>query len=402
MDLINKISISPEQEIVFHAIRIDHVYDSRIEQLLESPLDWSFLREFALQQGVLPQLYLRLKTLEDNQVPKRIPVDEMKELKALYLANAKRNLRLARLFLSIFDLLSGEGIQLIPIKGPILAEYLYCDTSLRQFTDLDILIQRKDFRRTYQTLTKAGFIPCFPMSHDEETWLLRSDWEHQFIFKGDILDVHWAVAQKGVRYPLKEARFWENLHAVDLYERRFNSLSPENLFLMICVHGTKHQWAKLIWIADLARFIKANPAFDWHKIIKLSTKLGFHRSICLSLLMAERFGGVQLSPEINGRLRTDIVIEQLSQEAFAAILSGSPDAENTKIGYYLRSRERIRDRAYFILDQTFIPKQIDWQTISLPAVLYPLYYLIRPIRLFYKLIIMRIIQWKAIRTRVIF
>lgn len=402
MDFLNKITISPEPEIVFRSIRIDHAYDSRIEQLLGGSVDWSVIREFALQQGVLPQLFLRLKFLQDNLDSNIILGDQMAKLQELYLANAQRNLRLSRMLIRVINLLSVGGIECMPLKGPTMAVRLYGDTSLRHFSDLDILIQRKDFRRCYQLLMEAGFTPKTSIQQKEEAWLLKADTECQFSYQNDFLEIHWAIAEKGVQYPLKETIFWEQRYHIDFYGCKVLSLSPDNLILLLCIHGTKHGWGRLSWIADIAHFSKAYPDFNWSAVLESAEKIGFYRVVCLGLHLAESLGGAKLPRKINSMIHSDPLIEQLASEAGKNLLGINPVTEKSQVAYYLRSRERRKDQTYFILDQAFTPKQIDWQTISLPAVLYPLYYLIRPLRLFFKLIITPIIQRKTKRTSVIF
>jgi hypothetical protein len=286
-ELLKEITLSPEQEITFHSMRIDHAYDRRIEQLLGGSLDWSVIREFALQQGVLPQLYLRLKFLQDNSVSNRIPDDQMVQLQELYLANAQRNLRLSRMLVRVIDLLSGKDIQCIPLKGPTMAVWLYGDSSLRHFSDLDILIQRKDFRRSYQLLTAAGYTTKSTVRQKEEPWLLKADTECQFSYQTDLLELHWAVAERGVQYPLKESKFWEQRYPIEFHGRQILSLSLDNLMILLCMHGTKHGWARLSWIADLAHFSKEFPEFDWSEVLESTKKVGFFRVVCLGLHLAE-------------------------------------------------------------------------------------------------------------------
>jgi hypothetical protein len=380
MDLLNEFQISPEQEIVLHSIRIDHAQDERIKHLLDGELDWFLLRQFSLQHGVLPLLYTRLKSLEDNLVPD----DEMEQLQGLYLANAQRNLRLTRMMLRVFDLLSKEGIQYIPIKGPTLAMRLYGDTAPRHFSDLDVLIQGEDFRRCYEILTAAGFTTKATVNNKDEPWLLRADTEYQFTYQGDILEIHWALAERGVQYPLKEDQVWNHLQPIEIHGREVLSLSLENLLLMLCIHGTKHVWGRLNWIADLAYFTKAYPDMDWFEVLEGAKEVGFHRVVCLGLLLAESLGGAQLPSEISSRVGSDPITEQLANEACATLLDDALPSEKIQVDYYLRARERVRDRTYYILDQAFIPKQVDWTTISLPKLLYPVYYILRPIRLLIK------------------
>ena len=82
-------------------------------------------------------------------------------------------------------------------------------------------------------------------------------------------------------------------------------------------------------------------------------------------------------------------------EAIVSGPAGPSDTRNAR--FYLHSRERLRDRLDYFWDQAFIPKQEDWRSMPLPVALYPLYYLLRPLRLLYKFLIVPLVSRKAIQ-----
>ena len=179
MDSIYGNSISPEQELVLSLIRVDWSQNEQIQSLLAGKLDWSAITGFTTRNGLLPLVYSRLKTFEELHVP----AEDLERIKTLFLTNAQRNLRLTRLLARISDMLSQEHIQHIPIKGPALAIQLYGDLSLRQFTDLDILIHEQDFSNCIEILSDAGFETGLPVNEIEESWLLRGIQIFSFPFR---------------------------------------------------------------------------------------------------------------------------------------------------------------------------------------------------------------------------
>ena len=112
--------------------------------------------------------------------------------------------------------------------------------------------------------------------------------------------------------------------------------------------------------------------------------------------MAEQIGGVQLPHSIRECLHTEPIVKQLAHQALAVQLDETRFSEGILVKYYLRSRERYRDRVYYVLDQTFMPKQADWIAISMPAFFYPLYFLLRPLRLLLKLLIIPLFPMKKL------
>ena len=59
-------------------------------------------------------------------------------------------------------------------------------------------------------------------------------------------------------------------------------------------------------------------------------------------------------------------------------------AETTFRLPYLRAMERARNRLRFLHNVLLRPTPLEWEAVPLPPALAPLYYLIRPMRLFWK------------------
>jgi len=80
----------------------------------------------------------------------------MERIRTQFLANAGRNLLLTRKTLKDFKLLESNGILAIPFKGPVLASSLYGNLALRTFSDLDILVVKKDIMKAKDVLLSSG------------------------------------------------------------------------------------------------------------------------------------------------------------------------------------------------------------------------------------------------------
>ena len=56
-----------------------------------------------------------------------------------------------------------------------------------------------------------------------------------------------------------------------------SSLAMENLLWLLCVHATKHKWARLSWICDVAELLRSQPQLNWEKVIALGAELAVAR-----------------------------------------------------------------------------------------------------------------------------
>jgi hypothetical protein len=50
-------------------------------------------------------------------------------------------------------------------------------------------------------------------------------------------------------------------------------------------------------------------------------------------------------------------------------------------GFHLRVQDSTRGRLRHFLRMLWVPSEEDWESLALPAALYPLYYVVRPFRL---------------------
>ena len=372
--------LTMEKELVFSSIRVDGTHDARMQDLLRHDLNWSTVRQSALSHKVLPLLYTRLKTFGGEFVPP----EELSQLRELYLDIAGQNLVMANHLLQVMSLLSEHGIESLPLKGPSLTVQLYGNLSLRQFSDLDILIHEKDFYLTCELLKKDGYRPELPTKPNKEKRLIKSGNDLHFIRQGISLELHWGIVDRFQVSPIEPEQFWQRLEQVQLLETDIWVLSPETLLLFLCHHGTKHQWCQLKWIADIAHLVQIYPDLDYLTLCNKVSTIGFKRNFYLGLILAERLGGARLPFDVSEKLSTDPNVEKLFIQVLNKFLIEEPVLGSISGAvFFFQSRERSRDWFTYVQNQILMPRQRDWMVVDLPDFLYPLYYLIRPFRLLY-------------------
>ena len=74
-------------------------------------------------------------------------------------ASRARHLVMTRELTRVLRHWAAEGIDVIPLKGPVLAEAVYPDAALRPFRDLDLLVRPEDRRRADVALRGLGYEP---------------------------------------------------------------------------------------------------------------------------------------------------------------------------------------------------------------------------------------------------
>ena len=348
--------------------------------LLED-LDWAYLIETAQRHAVLPLLYQGLVTT----CPERVPTAALVQLQDRFQDNARRNFVLSGELLRCLDVLGAHGIPAVPYRGPVLAASLYGDLALRQFVDLDVLLHKKDVLRARDLLMSLGYRPEFKLNSAQEAAYLRAQSEHKVMRDEGavIVELHWQIAERYFSFPLDPASLSGRLEPISLAGREVWTFSPEDLLLILCVHGTKHLWERLAWMCDVGKLISTSEALDWHWVVEQAKALRSERMLLLGLCLAEELLGSSLPDAIRQKMRGDPSVASLAAQVRAWLWCDATERPGNldRCRFHLRARERIGDRLRYAWRLAVTTTPGDWAAVRLPSPLFPLYYLLRPVRL---------------------
>ena len=373
----------PEHELLLDCAttRLDPSRRERIEMRLAGPLDWPNLVETATRQGVMPLLTVSLREV----CPAAVPAAVLDDLQARFRKNTISNLLLASETRSLLNLFAAHGVRAIPFKGATLAASAYGDVALRQFHDTDLWIRREDAVKAKQLLVAQGYRPDHQLTPTQEAAFLKSECEYAFK-KIVYVELQWEIVQRRYSFTINDESLWQRAGQIEIEGATFPVLAPEDLLLILCVHGTKHGWSRLAWIVDIGELIARHMPLDWQTVIEHARRLGGLRMLRLGLALADQLTGAALPPEIAEQIEADAVVKQLAAQVRRSLfddLSPAPNgAENTR--FYIRARERWRDRWRCYLRHAFAPTVTDMIAMRLPRPLFFLYPLLRPIRLLVK------------------
>jgi hypothetical protein len=355
---------------------------SRICILLKGNIDWEYLIRIAHRHGAAPLLYWSLNAA----CPEAVPRNFLSRLQVFFQANAQRNLFLTGELLKLLALLEAEGIAAIPLKGPVLAASVYGNLALRQFCDLDLLVHKQDVLRSKELLHSQGYRLWIQMTGAQEAAYLRSEHAYRFV-RGDgrvIVELHWKIMPRRLAFPLDSERLWECLEPVSLGGVTMKNLPPEELLLILCMHGAKHYWSRLNWICDVAELVRVHHRLNWERVIEQAVALNSQRRLFLGLLLANEILGAPLPAAISHRLGKDPMVRQLTAEMRERLFCCEDGLPTENLKWHLfqcRLMERLQDRAQYIQYCLWTPNDKDWMFLPLPAPLFFLYSLLRPIRL---------------------
>jgi len=365
-------------QVLLSAIRVDAGHDGRLREHLERAVEWPALYHLADRHGVLPLVYTSLEQAGEDLIP---PL-ELDRFRVAYRENAFRNLRLTHKLLVVLDLLGRHGIDAIPFKGPSLAVDAYGDLTLRQFVDLDLLIDGRNLDAACELLPSIGFHPSMALDSKRRRRLRMTARELAFSDGLDLLEIQWAVAERFLLTAREDAELRRPTRTLNVRGTSVRAVSEDAVLLFLCFHGAKHGWRELKWTADVAYFVSSHPGLDWDNLWSTARRHGHARILALGLGLAVDLFGLALPARVVSAVRGDRAAAKLAAQATSLFLGpGRVPGVLETWARFIRSRERWRDRIRCTLDLAVTPKPGDWLGLDLPRPLYPLYYVIRPFRL---------------------
>lgn len=379
-------AIPPEGELLLVCARTHMGPEKaeRVRQLLREPIDWEYLLRAALRHGMMPLLYWHVSSI----CPEAVPKGDLDRLRIQFRANAEHNLLLTGELLKLLSLLDADGIPAIPMRGPVLAASVYGNLSLRQFIDLDILVHQQDVPMATDILISQGYRP-WPYLRGERDPAHREPYRAFAFVREDgriAVDLHWGVTTSYFWFPLDPESLWERLKRLPFANTTVRNFLPEDLLLILCAHASKHGWARLGWICDVAELCRVHQGMDWERVMEEARSLRSERMLFLGLLLASDLLGTSLPEQVVQRMQTTPVIQSLAAQARKYLFSDNngPFQDFVTDFFPLGTMERLQDKVRYslhIVHEQMSPNKEDWALLSLPASLSFLYYVLRPLRL---------------------
>lgn len=331
----------------------------RVRVILTCALDWSYLFALAEDHGVSPLLARCLNAHCADQVPSiwRGRLQEQRRSHLFFVLSLT-----AELF-RVVELFESEGIEAAVFKGPALAVQAFGDAALRQYSDLDLFLQHRDVLRAYRLL----------LAHGYETRLRLREVESgkvpgQFLFTRPgspaVVEVHTERTLRYVPRPLPVEAMLARRASVRLDGRDVPSFSPEDTLALISIHGSKHFWDRLMWIADVAALGRREPPLDWVAALRFASELGATRMLRLGLCLARELLDAPLADDLAKRAAYDRAASRLASQVSRRLFSDAQAAPGVleRAWFRMRMRGSLAAGVPYLLRLTFAPTEEDWGT----------------------------------------
>jgi hypothetical protein len=333
-----------------------NIHADRPNDLFRKPLNWAHLLMLAQEQGVLPLLTKRLEALN----PGVITVEILKELRDAARAQTLFTLSLTAELFRVLDRFAALDIEILLTKGPVLSARCYGDPGLRQYTDLDLVLRHADIQRATEAMSALGYQAKVPLSAIRAR---KIPGEYVFRQAGTnlLVELH---TERTFRYhpkPLPIDKLFERHSQVRFDGHDVPALSTEDELILICIHGAKHFWERLMWIADVAALV-THQTVDWNRAMAAAREVQAERMLGVGLLLASNMLAARLPAEVVSAIRADHQAGRIA----AQIARRLPIVDAEPFGLLGRAAFRIRMRGgpvqglAYLLRLSLSPTEEDW------------------------------------------
>jgi hypothetical protein len=350
-----------------------------MKELAEKVDDWDPLLSLAQEHRVTTLLYRRLPELGET-----VPLQIQEKLRADYSRNILQNLANAAELIQILKEFERRSILAMPFKGVVLAASVYGDLAARPAGDIDVLIYYRDLVKATRLLLERGY-ELTTAANPDGSPAFADYFEYHFERQTDgmVVELRWRLELLQPRHERDLAMdwVWPGRRSAMLAGAEVPDMSPEVTLIVLCMHGSKHLWSRLIWICDVAQLLAARPRLDWKETIRQAGRYGLWRPLALGVLLAARIAGTEVPVAVSRRFEANSTVSGLVRH-FDENLSDAPGSLPVSRLPYNIQLLGFRDRARLLLSPAWWrPSERDIEAFPLPKPLYPLYSLIRPIRI---------------------
>ena len=228
-----------------------------------------------------------------------------------------------RVMASVVEVLGDAGIPCMALKGAALILAYYEELGLRPMGDFDILVPTVQGDQALSLLQNHQWEFCEALTGKESEIATDTMPGVNLVNENDDkCDLHWHLLHDCC-FPDADLVFWDQATSLKCYGQRVWILSPTDMLLHICVHGSMRNGAPATrWIPDAVAVIrKSDSQIDWDRLLAEAKT----RSFVLILQRALQ--------------AIDEVLEVSIPAAFRERLANTPVSYRERVEYGIRLRD---------------------------------------------------------------
>jgi hypothetical protein len=334
---------------------------SNIRALVKMEPNWATLLNAAADHGVIPLVCQRLEICAGDLLPSAW----RERFRNEFARNIRHTLFLTSELLRVLGALNTRGVRATPHKGPILAVQAYRDVAMRQFFDLDIVVPQREILEAHLALTDLGY-----RSELEDSWVpsaseATAQIPGQYAYRSDApvtyVELHTESTLRYMPLQLDLEPLLRRRKTLSLAGNAVQTFCAEDVLVLLGVHGAKHFWNQLGWIADIAALIQNSRELEWELVLSRARNLAAERMVLLGAALARELFGTVLPEHVTKDIERDGVARRLCIAVGGNFLAGP----RVQCGVFRRFAFRLQmcgrnaNRFRYVLRLAATPTELD-------------------------------------------
>jgi hypothetical protein len=345
---------------------------NNIIEIQRRSLDWNSFLQKARENGISAVVYSKLKEIKKD-CP-HIPSFIFKELKKDYFLNATKNSLIFEELANALETFKKAGLQVIILKGAVLAEKIYGNLALRPMIDVDLLAKRKDLFCLDEQMKILGYRPS-DMSVDDidfsSGYLTTLDYRSAFS-NSTSFHVHWhfvnsTIPNETYIKDIKIEDIWHDAEKTKIADVETLVMAPHHLLIHLAEHALRvtHSLSKLSFFCDIGEVVSSyQERLDWERLIKESVKFNLNRMVYLSLYFTAKFLKTKIPENVLLRLQPKRL--SLGEKIFMNSISNNKRFPGLSYLVHLSMNNGFLKKMNFLGRTLFPPPQIMAQRSYIP------------------------------------
>lgn len=263
-----------------------------LRTIVASPvLDMDHLIQTVARHRVAPQVHRAL-----TEAGVRLPPGTAARLAQMAGQAARRSLNLARESLFLQSTFDRAGLDATFVKGSALALLMHRDVGMKDSWDIDLLVRPDQVEAACDLLIAEGYLLDYPKRLSPDAFRRFQDVAKECVFfhpaRNIYLELHWKLVDNPHELSGLDLR---QTQSVALGSGKLRTLADPELFAYLCVHGTRHSWSRLKWIADVAAFLKGRSSDEITRLRDQAVAMGAGRAPDVALTLCQSLFGHPLA-----------------------------------------------------------------------------------------------------------
>jgi hypothetical protein len=256
----NELEIRNEEILLLELCRLSfsRAQTGKIGELVTCVSDWDYFASLANEHGVVA---LACHNLEKLGFLPQVPENIASTLKNSLMLSLSRNAFHTSVIWEVMRILNGESIKTVLLKGLALELAVYGNSGLRQMTDVDILVDRSNYKKARRIMMENGYM-SLPVKSLFYLPIIAYSGKHlpSLLKNGASIDIHLELF--GGKRNILTKLLYENSSEIRINDQFAHIPPPQLFFLYLVKHLYSHELnneSQLRLYTDLVVLIEKYP-----------------------------------------------------------------------------------------------------------------------------------------------